>query len=82
MWNNARATAITAKQDVMKRYEKIFFVKWATDIQLPTIIMNRFGWCQLEIHLPSRDIGRCISSGSRSAGDGTPARVKGGSLAQ
>ena len=34
------------------------------------------------IHLPSRDIGRCISSGSRSAGGGTPARVKGGSLAQ
>ena len=56
--------------------------KWAVAIQLPTIIMNWFGWCQLEIHLPSRDIGRCISSGSRSAGDGTPARVKGGSLAQ
>ena len=44
--------------------------------------MNWFGWCQLEIHLPSRDIGRCILSGSRGAGDGTPARVKGGSLAQ
>jgi len=37
---------------------------------------------QRRIHLPSREKGRCISSGSRGAGGGTPAQVKGGSLAQ